>query len=202
MYIGTSPVVIAHDMVEHVNGLEAIGTIGDELMALGGIWLTRGHWGDMERGDHASLCTPVQAIAGELPDLYYRYHRGISFGVARPEVSETDLENYEETWEEITNEAIKITRGDWVDEDMWSLDTWNDFIKAGHKFFTAGADKLFVLYNGTVMQANSDFWGIHDAIAECLKHVEYEGQVFELRPNPQTGKFTTEEIFPEEEDEY
>ena len=33
-----SGLLVAHDLLEHQNGLRAIGSVGDELEALGGIW--------------------------------------------------------------------------------------------------------------------------------------------------------------------
>ena len=37
----TDGVLTAHDLLEHVNGAEHIGGIGDELEALGAIWYGR-----------------------------------------------------------------------------------------------------------------------------------------------------------------
>ncbi len=37
----------AHDLLEHQNGLAAMGTVWDELEAIGGIWQVRGRHGDM-----------------------------------------------------------------------------------------------------------------------------------------------------------
>lgn len=34
--------LLAHDLLEHCNGIEAIGSVHDELMALGGYWYVRG----------------------------------------------------------------------------------------------------------------------------------------------------------------
>lgn len=39
-----SPRMVAHDIVEHVNGWQNIGTVEDELEALGTAWYTRGQW--------------------------------------------------------------------------------------------------------------------------------------------------------------
>ncbi len=36
---------IAHDLVEHVNGVDSIGTVTDEFQALGSLWYTRGETG-------------------------------------------------------------------------------------------------------------------------------------------------------------
>lgn len=38
----TSGILIAHDLVEHVNGMSSIGSISDELEACGGVWFVRG----------------------------------------------------------------------------------------------------------------------------------------------------------------
>ena len=44
-----SGLLVAHDLLEHQQGLNRIGTIGDELIALGGIWFVRGQYGDINR---------------------------------------------------------------------------------------------------------------------------------------------------------
>lgn len=42
-----TPELVAHDLVEHVNGIKHIGTIEDELEALGAAYLTRYIWDEI-----------------------------------------------------------------------------------------------------------------------------------------------------------
>lgn len=83
-----SPDVIAHDLLEHVNGLSAIGTVHDELMALGAVTVVRSNTypvGVMARetGRQILICTrlgsrngrpakllPVSDAEREPPSLY------------------------------------------------------------------------------------------------------------------------------------
>jgi len=58
--------MIAHDLVEHQNGPANIGTVWDEMQALGGIWHTRGRHGDFTSG----YWSPHQTIAHDLARMY------------------------------------------------------------------------------------------------------------------------------------
>lgn len=63
----TDGVLIAHDLLEHQNGLSEIGTVWDELEALGGIWQVRGRTGDMfVRNIH----TPQVNIASDITRMF------------------------------------------------------------------------------------------------------------------------------------
>ncbi|AYA64269.1 hypothetical protein [Alteromonas sp. RKMC-009] len=53
--------LLAHDYIDHQHGLEAIGTIEDELKALGCAWAIRGHYAGELQED---------GIAGDLTDMY------------------------------------------------------------------------------------------------------------------------------------
>lgn len=68
-FIDINGIGIAHDIVEHVNGVSNIGSIEDELQALAGIWLTRGQFDDMMRPNE-SIYHPSYHIASEMLNLY------------------------------------------------------------------------------------------------------------------------------------
>ena len=55
--------LIAHDLLEHVNGIEAIGSVDDELEAMGGCWFVRGKSGQMRRDNYGSMYSPEETIA-------------------------------------------------------------------------------------------------------------------------------------------
>lgn len=83
-----SPDMIAHDLLEHVNGLSAIGTVHDELMALGAVTVVRSNTYAVEvmareTGRQILQCTrlgsrngrpakwlPVSDAERELPNFY------------------------------------------------------------------------------------------------------------------------------------
>lgn len=60
--------LIAHDIVEHQNGPGEIGSVWDELQALGGLWYTRGQFGEIVsgRGDYMD---PFDVISREVDNL-------------------------------------------------------------------------------------------------------------------------------------
>jgi hypothetical protein len=62
-------VLIAHDLLEHVNGREHIGTVWDELEALGAIWQVRGRHGDLLT-HRASSYSPQQNLAADLVRMF------------------------------------------------------------------------------------------------------------------------------------
>jgi hypothetical protein len=57
--------LVAHDLLEHQNGVHAIGPIDDELEALGGVWQVRGRWGDMVSA-HPSRFSAEENIASDI----------------------------------------------------------------------------------------------------------------------------------------
>lgn len=58
--------ILAHDLLEHQNGVEAIGTVHDELMALGAYWYVRGQHGQINLDvDFKSGTNPIDPMARE-----------------------------------------------------------------------------------------------------------------------------------------
>lgn len=58
--------LIAHDLVEHQNGCAAMGSVWDELQALGGIWHTRGRWGEL--GGY--LYSPTHTLSFDITRMF------------------------------------------------------------------------------------------------------------------------------------
>lgn len=58
--------VFAHDMIEHINGVDAIGTVEDELEALGVVLWIRGLAGELDKGIH----NRYENIAHDLDSLF------------------------------------------------------------------------------------------------------------------------------------
>lgn len=54
--------LIAHDLLEHQNGVGAIGCPGDELEAMGGVWQVRGRHGSLFQKRVYGIHSPVDAI--------------------------------------------------------------------------------------------------------------------------------------------
>lgn len=52
--LGGFGMIIAHDILEHQQGLEKIGTLEDELIALGGVLFVRGNTGELSKGMYSA----------------------------------------------------------------------------------------------------------------------------------------------------
>jgi len=72
----TEGLIIAHDLIEHQNGIKAIGSIDDELEALGACWWIRGQWGLLREGSYNS---PEEGLARDVGHLGEIFCRGVEF---------------------------------------------------------------------------------------------------------------------------
>lgn len=64
--------LIAHDILEHQNGIHNIGSIADELEALGGLWYVRGQYGVLNPKNR-SIYTPHQSVASDIARMAILY---------------------------------------------------------------------------------------------------------------------------------
>lgn len=67
---------IAHDLVEHVNGVGEIGSIDDELEALGAIWFVRGQFGELRRDNVGSMYNVHENIAADVTRMFRDFFHG------------------------------------------------------------------------------------------------------------------------------
>lgn len=177
MYAANSGLLVAHDIVEHVNGLAAIGTIGDELMALGGAWRCRGQWGDIVRGTVGSTLSPEQHIAGDIPELYHLYRSGVPLREEVPNLINEDKED-RELFERILETAKPMVRGNW--DDDWDHKSWVEFSEAAVPLMMKGAIKFTKRWEDDLI-GNSQFWAIHYEVQAVLDtELVQEGQVWRL----------------------
>jgi hypothetical protein len=85
--------LLAHDIVEHVNGPEAIGTIADELEALGAIWYVRGQHGELRRDLLGSSYTVEQNIAADVTRMFRDFFYGAPLVTKPPRTRPTDADD-------------------------------------------------------------------------------------------------------------
>lgn len=183
-FVGSTGIIVAHDIVEHVNGLGAIGTIGDELMALGGIWRCRGRWGDIARGTVGSALSGEQYVAGEIPMLYHRFREGTpirrkipTFSAFQPGMTGAIAEDLA-VFEGILETAKPMVRGNW--DDDWDYHSWTEFCEKAVPLMQAGAIK-FTKRWGDDLIGNSQFWAIHDEVEAVIQdHKLFDGQIWTL----------------------
>lgn len=172
---------IAHDVIEHPNGMENIGGVGDELEATGCIWYTRGQHHDMQRPD-ISIYSPQQALGHEIESNFrHWFSRGCEFDMpvprSKPGIYDSDLIC-------ILKEGVKIIRSEYESEDDEDRPTTKDiaiFISAAKHFMRSGIEKQQARFPLHQFQANNEFWNVEIAVAPFVKSLSHVGQTFDLR---------------------
>ncbi len=160
--------LVAHDIVEHQNGAKNIGTVDDELEASGGVWHTRGRWGDFENRYH----TPHYNCAADISRMFTE---GECWSM--PKLGTHICEDIEEDIDEILVEAqrqIKVEA--YEDEDLTQMP---EYLEAARRRFRIGYRKATKRF-GSDYASNSTYRRIRDALKTCVKHIDYEGQEFIL----------------------
>lgn len=106
---------IAHDLIEHVNGPQCIGTIDDELEALGAIWYVRGQHGELRRDNIGSRYTIEENLASDVTWMFRDHVAGdqyVFYGSrtrSRPCI-------VDDTFEEILGHADRTYAGEFNDD--------------------------------------------------------------------------------------
>ena len=196
--VAVEGLLVAHDLIEHVNGHESIGSIDDELEALGGVWNTRGQWGVLRRDNRGSMYTPEQSIGSDVMNLGMIYMRGIDFRSPIPKTRETgDTEGWlDDVLENGKKDLISELQ---YDDEPIDFNRLNEYMRAAKHYIRQGYRKHVNKY-GSDFEANNLFWNIADAVEPYIKHVEYQGQEFKLTINDR-GVYC-EENYDEYDEEY
>lgn len=181
-------VLIAHDIVEHQNGLDAIGCVADELQALGSVWHIRGQHGFPEQRSYFSpeysLATDIAKCAMDLDNEDQRWQP--RYGQYR-------------TWEHYQDEAFDCI-----------LEEAKPLIRSGREHCEGFFDMQAYLENAKHLlrvgyRKSERRWGerhdgldmfnrIRDAVAPHAKHCE-EGQEFRLSYG--NGQAICQEVYEE-----
>jgi hypothetical protein len=177
----TEGLVIAHDLLEHVNGLEAIGSIDDELEALGGIWFVRGQNGELRRDHIGSAWTIHENIAGDLQRMFRDYFYGAPVDTTPRRTRPIDCD------EELREIIFAAEHGrmnclsEIDDEDRTEAQKLiKPYLAAALARMRTGYRKASRRFHGSALTAYDLFWAIAEAVQPYCKHVEYEGQRFTL----------------------
>ena len=168
---------IAHDLIEHVNGLSAIGGVGDELEALGAMWYTRGQHGDLWGDRRESRYSAEENIAADVERMARDYNYYPEFG--RP-IPRTRSSMYDEAFQKIISLAKRDVDAEINSEDIDLVHLNRYFSEAIH-FLRAGYGKAVRKYERRGrFYANNRFWEIADAVRPFAKRCDFEGQEFKL----------------------
>ena len=91
--VASEGLLVAHDIIEHVNGLDGIGTIADELQAISGIWLTRGSTGELRR-DRVGSAVPIdENVWSDVQNMATMVATGQSSLIFRSKPTEDDYDS-------------------------------------------------------------------------------------------------------------
>jgi len=182
--------MIAHDIIEHQNGLQAIGPIWDELEALGGVWHTRGRWGDFDNSYHKSekhIASDITRMARDLSFLYFRDYEAMG-----PKPPATHEHYQDDSFHEILEIARRDIPRELDEDSKLDIDTY--LAEALHRL-RIGYRKATRRF-GDRFQSNNQFHAIREAIEREAKSINYVGQRFRLGWG--AGKCSIEPIYEEE----
>jgi hypothetical protein len=189
--------LIAHDLIEHVNGVDEIGGIGEELQAMGGVWNTRGRHCDIRRGKYANRISPQENLSSDFIQMLLRYLWGEEMGCETPELQES---GYEEDFNEIWQYAKENLHHE-IDQDDYDEEKIEEFHKAAESFFHLGIIKHEKLY-GDGQKSNRLFYELVYALEGKLEHEPegYENILITIDYDEQ--EVTAREVEPVWDDEY
>ena len=167
-----SGLVLAHDIIEHQQGTHKIGTIGDEMIALGGTCYARAQWGSISAQD-------ISADILNMSELFFAQKIPFKQKLVKSRNSDPTgfIDEVIETVKEEWNPHHHYTDDSCSELNQESIDT---FLEACRTYMLHGA-KLADRRFGSRMLAYDIFQDIetktHDIINGCL---EGEGQEFIL----------------------
>jgi len=191
--ISTEGVVIAHDLLEHCNGIKSIGSVDDELEALGACWFIRGQHGYLRP---EAINDPVDGLARDVAMLADYYVRGgVPFHSTVPNTRPCIADAY---LEDIVNEAEHFIYSELrhqVDHVGPYVDKVREFLDASLHYMRTGYRKAHKRFKGNGNLAHSMFWDIARAVDPYAKHCEFEGQEYRLSYDRHGA--TCEEFYPE-----
>jgi hypothetical protein len=186
--------LLAHDIIEHQNGHKNIGTVWDELEALGAIWYVRGQWGNMMQ-DRPSYHSPEVSIASDVTRMFGEFSADPDFGPGGLKAGSRP-HDHDESFESI----VAIARADiprehrdmghgnkeQEDENGWDSDLhalFADYLTLALHRMRIGfrkAKKRFEAKGASRHNAGNMMYSIKEAIQEVAPHLDYEGQEFVL----------------------
>jgi hypothetical protein len=172
--VASSGLQIAHDILEHQNGIRAIGSIGDELQALGGIWYVRGQHGYLRP---TSYHLPEEDIASDVANMARMHYFGTP---VRTDRVNTRSHDEDDAFKSIVELGIKNYRSEMDCE----LDA-NEVYDPLHSYFEQTLHSLRIGFRKAEKRfknvcPNRMFDNIERAVDEAIDHMDWEGQKFTL----------------------
>jgi hypothetical protein len=183
---------IAHDLLEHVNGPSEIGSIDDELEALGAIWYVRGQHGELRRDNVGSAYSIEENIASGVTRMFTDHVSGDQYVNPNPPRTvscEAD---------DAINDILACADSRYADEiEDKDRSRWPAYRAATLARMRIGYRKARRKWERRGRYAaNNQFWAIANAVGPCCEDIESEGMQFKLTYG--NGEATCEPIYPED----
>lgn len=189
--VATEGLQIAHDLIEHQNGIAAIGGIDDELEALGALWYVRGQFGSLRRDGRGSAYTVHQNIAADVANMFTDSLNGSYVAPAL----RTRIHGDDDDFRKILKEAREIIESEAKYDDRVTRRNTDEFLRAACSRLRIGYRKAARRF-GSAIAAHDLFWRIADAVQPYARNCEIEGQQFLLSYNGERAY--CEEFYGEE----
>lgn len=189
--------LIAHDVLEHQQGFEKIGSIGDELIALGGVWFIRGEVNDITgKPSMHSAMTHVASEVARMADYVILSQVPIREDLD-PTINPDECYDYElivrEAKQTFYNERLED-----IKEQGIKLSQINHYFDAVINLMAKGyrmADDRLKCQQ----RANTMFWEIARQIDTVAKQIHYPGQQFILSYCLESQAVYVDEYYPEDD---
>ena len=165
--VANEGLLVAHDLLEHVNGLNKIGSIDDELEALGGVYFVRGEYGVLSRDRVGSAYSVEENIASDVVNMARIYNNGVNFKTGVPKFDK-DSFMYEIAIEVL--EHAKNSVYDEIEEDELNQERLDYYLQSCVAYMVAGYEKANAKYKQ--FEVNQLFWNIAEEVDQFLKDNE------------------------------
>lgn len=169
--------VLAHDVIEHQQGHQKIGSIGDEMVALGGICYARGQWGDVDNSHYSAEQSIASEITGQMANLYL--DQGIPFRQKLQRSRKSDPTAFVDYVIEEARSSWTTVFEVWDNDQRHSQERIDSYLEACRIYMLHGA-KLAERRFGSGILANEMFNQIKDTTETQISNLEFEGQEFIL----------------------
>jgi len=181
--------MIAHDLIEHQNGLSNMGPVWDEIEALGGVWHCRGRWGDLGTSNYYS---PEENLASDLVNMFSDWD-----GWNGPHSMATLPHDQDEAFRYIIQKA----REDIPEE--YDRETFCEFYLNGRmdEYLNLALHRMRTGYRkcnrrfGDQFRSNNQLGAIKIEVEKSVKWIDFEGQRFRLAWG--AGQASIDEIYDE-----
>lgn len=168
--------ILAHDILEHQQGVAKIGSIGDEMVALGGVCYTRAQWGELRR-DSRSYHSPIENVSSDIWNMAQLYFdQGIPF---RQKLVTSKCEDPSGIVDDVIENAYQYWNKNVDTDKVVPMALRETYLESCRVYMVHGA-KLAHRRFGSGLLANNLFWEIEAATDRTVKSLEYEGQEFTL----------------------